>query len=276
MVVGLLQPDAREPALRRDRARPASAVAAPRVQMIFQDPYASLNPRWRVADIVAEPIRELGLPRPARDVEARVARAARPGRARAQRRAPLSRTSSPAASASASRSRGRSRPKRDFLVCDEPTSALDVSVQAQILNLMRALQRELGLTYLFISHNLAVVRHMSDRDRRDVSRPHRRAGAGGAALRSAAAPLYAAAARHDSRPRVARTATARRWPARCRARSIRRPVAPSIRAARGRRRGAAPRRRHCARSATAASPATSRTCILRDARCRFATSSSSG
>ena len=142
---------------------PEQRTARRGMQMIFQDPYASLNPRWRVADIVAEPIRAQQPDVPRGGTPARGSR--RCWRRSASRRptAPSIRTSSRAASASASRSRGRCPPSRAFLVCDEPTSALDVSVQAQVLNLMRDLQRELGLTYLFISHNLAVVHHIADR-----------------------------------------------------------------------------------------------------------------
>ena len=129
--------------------------------MIFQDPYASLNPRWRVADIVAEPIRELDLLRHGADIEARVAQLLNlVGLARNDaRRYPHEFSGGQRQRISIARALAT---EAHFLVCDEPTSALDVSVQAQILNLMRALQAELRLTYLFISHNMAVVRHMSD------------------------------------------------------------------------------------------------------------------
>ena len=131
-----------------------------RIQMIFQDPYASLNPRWRVREIVGEPyaafhnptsgeiskrvdelLEKVGLP--ARDAnkyphQFSGGQRQRIGIARALASDP------------------------ELIVCDEPTSALDVSVQAQVLNLMRDLQNDLGLTYLFITHDLAVVRYMSD------------------------------------------------------------------------------------------------------------------
>jgi len=132
------------------------------MQMIFQDPYASLNPRWRIDDIVAEPIRaqEPGIGRS--EVAERVgALLAQVGLAAADR------TKYPHQFSGGQRqrisiARALSTEPR-FLVCDEPTSALDVSVQAQVLNLMRDLQRRMGLTYLFISHNLAVVHHIADR-----------------------------------------------------------------------------------------------------------------
>jgi peptide/nickel transport system ATP-binding protein len=137
-------------------------AARRRTQMIFQDPYASLNARWRVADIVAEPIRAHGLASDARDVRRRVdALLAQVGLGASDgRRYPHEFSGGQRQRISIARALS-SRP--DFLVCDEPTSALDVSVQAQILNLMKDLQEELGLTYLFISHNLAVVRQMADR-----------------------------------------------------------------------------------------------------------------
>jgi len=133
-----------------------------KLQMIFQDPYASLNPRWRVADIVAEPIRAQRLARGSPAVGARVdALLTKVGLSPADgHKYPHQFSGGQRQRISIARALA-SEP--EFLVCDEPTSALDVSVQAQVLNLMRDLQRQLGLTYLFISHNLAVVHHVADR-----------------------------------------------------------------------------------------------------------------
>jgi len=133
-----------------------------RLQMIFQDPYASLNPRWRVVDIVAEPIRAHRLVHGQRAIRERVAELlAQVGLAAADgHKYPHQFSGGQRQRISIARALA-SQP--EFLVCDEPTSALDVSVQAQVLNLMRDLQRALGLTYLFISHNLAVVHHIADR-----------------------------------------------------------------------------------------------------------------
>ncbi|MDR3532158.1 MAG: ATP-binding cassette domain-containing protein [Rhodopila sp.] len=145
-------------ALSNARAQPALRR---RMNMIFQDPYASLNPRWRVSDIVAEPIRAFRLANRPNEVRGRVgALLAQVGlTVRDGEKYPHEFSGGQRQRISIARALS-SEP--DFLVCDEPTSALDVSVQAQILNLMRDLQKRLGLTYLFISHNLAVVRHMAD------------------------------------------------------------------------------------------------------------------
>jgi peptide/nickel transport system ATP-binding protein len=130
--------------------------------MIFQDPYASLNPRWRVADIVVEPLRALARGTARAEVETRVATLlAQVGLAPADvRKYPHQFSGGQRQRISIARALA-AEPR--FLVCDEPTSALDVSVQAQVLDLMRDLQRRLGLTYLFLSHNLAVVHHIADR-----------------------------------------------------------------------------------------------------------------
>ena len=132
-----------------------------RLQMIFQDPYASLDPRWRVSAIIAEPMKAFGLARNEEEERGRVSQLLKlvgldpadavkfPHQFSGGQRQRIAIARALASDA-------------DVIVCDEPTSALDVSVQAQILNLMKDLQRDLGLTLLFISHNLAVVRYMAD------------------------------------------------------------------------------------------------------------------
>jgi peptide/nickel transport system ATP-binding protein len=133
-----------------------------RIQMIFQDPYASLNPRWLVQDIVGEPLLEHGLVTDPAMLRERV-----DALLESVGLSPQDRTKFPHQFSGGQRQRisiARAlATEPEFLVCDEPTSALDVSVQAQVLNIMKDLQRQQGLTYLFISHNLAVVRHVSDR-----------------------------------------------------------------------------------------------------------------
>ena len=131
-----------------------------RMQMIFQDPYASLNPRWKVADIVGEPLHEHGLA-DKRELKGRVAQLLQSVGLAAGDVDKFPHQFSGGQRQRISIARALAT-EPEFLVCDEPTSALDVSVQAQVLNIMKDLQRTRGLTYLFISHNLAVVRHVSD------------------------------------------------------------------------------------------------------------------
>ena len=146
----------------RTLAGPGAPALRRRMQMIFQDPYASLNPRWKVLDIVAEALIEHGLIRGRDALEERVSTLLRSvGLAAADvEKFPHQFSGGQRQRISIARALAT---EPEFLVCDEPTSALDVSVQAQVLNLMKELQRSRRLTYLFISHNLAVVRHVSDR-----------------------------------------------------------------------------------------------------------------
>jgi len=131
------------------------------IRMIFQDPYASLNPRMTLQEIVGAPLRAMGLMK-GDEIEARVAEmltmvGLRPEYMRRY----------PHAFSGGQRQRiGLARalaPLPTFVVCDEPVSALDVSVQAQILNLLKEFQEKMGLTFLFVAHDLSVVAHISDR-----------------------------------------------------------------------------------------------------------------
>jgi oligopeptide/dipeptide ABC transporter ATP-binding protein len=132
-----------------------------RMQIVFQDPYASLNPRMHVKSILSEPLRIHGVVG-RKDVNARVVELMK-----AVGLSPKDLKRYPHEFSGGQRQRiGIARALAvdpDFIVCDEPISALDVSIQAQILNLMKDLQRERGLAYLFIAHDLSAVRHISDR-----------------------------------------------------------------------------------------------------------------
>ncbi|MFS4583202.1 ABC transporter ATP-binding protein [Phaeobacter sp. C3_T13_0] len=143
--------------LNRETDSTAIAKARDAIQMIFQDPYASMNPRWRVRDIIAEPVAAKGgdSENLAERLLEQVGLSAEDADKFPHEFSGGQRQRICIARALASQPR--------LIVCDEPTSALDVSVQAQVLNLMSDLKDDLGLTYLFISHDLTVVRHISDR-----------------------------------------------------------------------------------------------------------------
>ena len=167
IVVGLLRPTAGEVtidgvSMSDPKQSDARQRLRRRIQMIFQDPYASLNPRFRVDRIVAEPIRAFNLMQGENAIQSRVSELLTLVGLH-----PDDRWKYPHEFSGGQRQRiaiARAlASEAEFIVCDEPTSALDVSVQAQILNLMRDLQDKFGLTYLFISHNLAIVRHMASR-----------------------------------------------------------------------------------------------------------------
>lgn len=164
MLVGLVQPTSGSVLIDDVNLASASDESAAklrqRIQMIFQDPFASLNPRWRVREIVGEPYAAFNKVSKAEislrvdELLEKVGMSSRDAMKYPHEFSGGQRQRIGIARALSS--------DPEFIVCDEPTSALDVSVQAQVLNLMRDLQSSLGLTYLFITHDLAVVRYMAD------------------------------------------------------------------------------------------------------------------
>ena len=172
IIMRLYKPTAGQILVRLDEADPAATNIAAlnhgqlmpyrrQMQMIFQDPYSSLNPRKTILEIVSEPMRIHGLAS-GKALQRRVEELLELVGLRSEYVMRY-----PHAFSGGQRQRiGIARAlslNPQFIVADEPVSALDVSVQAQVLNLMRSLQRRLGLTYLFISHDLSVVKHISDR-----------------------------------------------------------------------------------------------------------------
>jgi peptide/nickel transport system ATP-binding protein len=133
-----------------------------RVQVVFQDPFSSLNPRMRVGDIIAEPLRNFGLAGSASELQDRVAKLMDTVRLPrdAMRRFPHEFSGGQRQRIGIARALA---PGADLIICDEAVSALDVSVKAQIVNLLSNLQDELGLALLFISHDLAIVEHLTHR-----------------------------------------------------------------------------------------------------------------
>lgn len=158
MIAGLMRPTAGTITVAGVDVHAAQhAKNAPAIQMVFQDPYSSLNPRWRVGRIICEPLMVLG--RPVKGVAGQLL--SQVGLA------PEDADRFPHEFSGGQRQRiciARALAAQpQLIICDEPTSALDVSVQAQVLNLMSDLRDDLGLTYMLISHDLTVVRHMADR-----------------------------------------------------------------------------------------------------------------
>jgi len=167
MVVGLLKPSSGAITFNgknlnsSDLSHRESQKIRQRIQMVFQSPYASLNPRWKIGDILLEPIRVFGLSSSIEDEHKRIFELLdQVGLSKSDvQKYPHEFSGGQRQRISIARALAS---KPDVIICDEPTSALDVSIQAQVLNLLRELQREFSLTYLFITHDLAVVSSMAN------------------------------------------------------------------------------------------------------------------